>query len=261
MLRAAALSLLILASVALTLPLVDSSAHNSGRATASRRSHMRHRHSRSWWRRYRARLRRQREVAKRRQALQKTKGQSLNAASESHKNSTPDVKLAPATNDYKPSASALSLPQGWVRRSSAGANGEMKFVVSAADGQYIGGATIAPVNARPAGGMMMSASNRKALGGVPLADLRRVVIDKMIAENGWVVNDLRREVDGKPVFIVLAQTAASSDGRTPQLSWVFYFTEVDGRIYSLAASSLQEFSDRVADESAQLVASFLAKSR
>jgi hypothetical protein len=109
--------------------------------------------------------------------------------------------------------------------------------------------------------MMTVRANRRTLGGVPLAELRRTVIDKMVAANGWVVNDLQREIGGKPVFIVLAQTAASSDGRTPQLSWAFYFTEVDGRIYSLAASSLLEFSNRLADESAQFMTSLHANSR
>jgi hypothetical protein len=80
----------------------------------------------------------------------------------------------------------------------------------------------------------------------------------MVSANGWVVNDLQREIGGRPVFIVLAQTSASSDGKTPQLSWAFYFTEIDGRIYSLAASSLLEFSNRLADESAQFMASFHA---
>src|SRR3954471_15140470 len=82
MLRAAALSLLILVSVAVMLPLVDSSAHNSGRPTVSRRSHMRHRHSRAWWRRYHTRLRRQRAATRHKQADQAMRGQSLNAQAE-----------------------------------------------------------------------------------------------------------------------------------------------------------------------------------
>jgi hypothetical protein len=83
----------------------------------------------------------------------------------------------------------------------------------------------------------------------------------MIQSNGWVVNDMQREIGGRNVFIVIASTPMSSDGRTPQLSWVFYFTEVDGRIYSLATRSLLEFADRIANEAAQLVSSFHANSR
>jgi hypothetical protein len=268
MLRAAALSLLILVTVAVTLPLVDSSAHNSGRSTASRRHHMGRRHSRAWWRRYRARLRRQRAEQRRRQSLQAVRGQSLNAAADSHNNavspdkvSTPIIgKLSAPGSGLQNPASVVSLPNGWSRRGAA--NGESKFVVNAPDGKYVGAATLSLVNAHASGETMMTArANRSTLGGVPLAELRRTVIDKMVLSNGWVVNDLQREIGGRPVFIVLAQTAASSDGHTPQLFWVFYFTEVEGRIYSLAANSLPEFSNRIVDESSQLISSFHVKSR
>lgn len=263
MLRAAALSLLILVSVALTLPLVDSSAHSSGRASA-RHSHMRHHHSRAWWRRHRARLRRQRAEMKRRQALEQARKEGMDAPADSHNSNHVVYPTLPAVSDvktaeFKSSASALSLPLGWMKRSAA--NGETKFVISASDGQYIGAATLSLVNAHASGESFVAArASRRTLGGVPFTELRRTVIDKMIASNGWVVNDITREIGGKPAFIVLAQTAASQDGRTPQLSWVFLFTEVDGRIYSLSASSLSEFSDRIADDSAQLISSFLANS-
>ena len=69
------------------------------------------------------------------------------------------------------------------------------------------------------------------LGGVSFSDLRRIVIDKMITAGGWVNNDYEREVGGHRVFVVTAQTPA--DGRTSEKVWNFYFTEVNGRIYSL----------------------------
>ncbi|HEY9404580.1 MAG TPA: hypothetical protein VIQ24_18120, partial [Pyrinomonadaceae bacterium] len=52
-------------TVAATLPLSDSLAHLASRPSVSRRhkGHAARRHSRAWWRRYRARLRRQRAVA------------------------------------------------------------------------------------------------------------------------------------------------------------------------------------------------------
>ena len=262
MLRAAALSLLILVSLAVTLPLVDSSAHNSGRPTIGRRHRMKYRHSRAWWRRYRARLRRQREAQRRRQALRRTeRGKSLNAMSDSHKSVASSDKLPVVTN-FKNAvvAPSLALPSGWTRLASS--NGDMKFVFSGQDGRYAGAATLAVVNARASGDISMTArGQRKMLAGVPVTDLRRTVIDKMIVANGWVVNDIMREIEGKPVFIVLAQTAASNDGRTPQQSWVFFFTEVEGRIYSLTANASSEFSDRIVNEAAQLMASFQANSR
>jgi hypothetical protein len=258
MIRASALALLVLVSAAVMLPLVDSSAHNK-RPAVHRHSHMGHHHSRAWWRRHRARLRRLRAAMKRQRELQAMRGQSLNAAAESHNLAATD-KFSVVGNEFKNPVSAMSLPNGWSRRGAA--NGEMKFVVSGENGQAVGTATISLVNAQPSGEMMMTArGQRKALGGVPFTDLRRTVIDKMIAANGWVVNDFAREINGKPVFIVQAQTAASTDGRTPQLAWTYYFTEIDGRIYSLTTSSLQESSNRVADDSAQVMSSLLANSR
>jgi hypothetical protein len=258
MLRAAALSLLILISVAVMLPLVDSSAHNSGRPTISRRSHMRHHHSRAWWRRYRARLRRRRAEMKRKLAAQAMRGKNMNVVADSH-NSNHAVYGNPSAANSVSKAGALSLPNGWVRRT---VNGETKYVLSDANGQSLGAATLSLVNSNASGETVMTTrGNRRMLGGVPLTELRRTVIDKMVAGGGWVVNDMTREINGHPVFIVLAQTGASSDGRTPLLSWTFYFTEVDGRIYSVASSSLQESSTRVSDDSAQLVSSFLTNSR
>jgi hypothetical protein len=245
------------------LPTGDSSAHN-GRSSVSRsnRSRMNRRHSRAWWRRYRARLRRKRAALKRQQALLRSRSEkSLNAMADSHKSAASPDKLSTVSSYKSPSDGwNPALPNGWSRR--AGANGEMKFVVKAQDGSYVGGAALSFVNARQSGELALTArTQRKMLGGIPLTELRRTVIDKMLAANGWVVNDIQREIGGRSVFVVLAQTAASSDGRSPQQSWVFYFTEVEGRIYSLATNSPPEFAARVADESAQLMASLHAKSR
>ena len=263
MLRAAALSLLVLVSVIVMLPMDDSSAHHNGRASVSRRSRMNRRHSRAWWRRYRARIRRKRAALRRQQALLRAReGKNLNAVADSHKSADLPTKLS-TVSSFKNSSSGWNpaLPNGWSRRGAA-AGGEMKFVVNAQDGRNVGEARFSVVNASASGETVMTArTKRKTLGGVPLTELRRTVIDKMLAANGWVVNDITREIGGRPVFIVLAQTAASSDGRSPQQSWVFYFTEADGRIYSLATNSPLEFAERMANESAQLVSSFHASSR
>jgi hypothetical protein len=264
MLRAAALSLLILVSVIVMLPTGDSSAHHNGRSSASHRSRMNRRHSRAWWRRYRARMRRYRAALRLQQSLSRARGvKNLNsaAAADSHKSTKLPGKLSTVNIVKNPSSGwNLALPVGWSRRAAAGGmNGEVKFAVKAQDGRFVGEAALSFVTSSAAGGSLGTARmQRKMLGGVPHTQLRRTVIDKMVAANGWVVNDMTREIGGRPVFIVLAQTAASSDGRTPQQSWVFYFTEVDGRIYTLATNSLLEFADRIAAESAQLMAAFQA---
>src|SRR5207248_9672572 len=99
MIRAAALALLVLVSVAMMLPLVDSSAHNN-RPTASRSHHMGH-HSRAWWRRHRARLRRLRAAQQRKESLQAMRGQSLNTAAESHTNMAARDQFSGLSNERK----------------------------------------------------------------------------------------------------------------------------------------------------------------
>ena len=241
------------------LPTGDSSAHNSGRASVSRRSRMNRRHSRAWWRRYRARMRRKRAEMRRKQALLRVRqGENLNAMADSHKASVPMNKLSTVIASKNSGSSGFALPAGWSRR-GAGMNGELKFAVSASDGRYAGEAALSVVSERAAS--ESARPMRRSLGGVSFTELRRTVIDKMVVSNGWVVNDLQREINGRPVFIVLAQTPASADGRTPLQSWAFYFTEVDGRIYSLSTNSPLEFSDRIAAEAAQLVASVQANGR
>lgn len=269
MLRAAALTLLILVSVVVTLPLVDSSARDSGRSVSARRhNRMGRRHSRAWWRRYRARMRRKRAALKRKRVLQAMRGGNLNtvvnaaAADGSHKGAVSPARFSERSGELNKSRGAwnLAMPSGWSRRSGT-AQGETRFLVAAQDGRPAGEASLSVVALRPSYEAVTSARmQRKSLAGVPLTELRRTVIDKMVQSNGWVVNDMQREIGGRNVYIVFAQTAMSNDGRTPQLSWVFYFTEVDGRIYSLATRSLLEFADRIANESAQLVTSFNATS-
>jgi hypothetical protein len=236
------------------LPAGDSSAHRNGGPAVTRRTNMGRRHSRAWWRRYRTRLRRKRAAMRRKQALLRIRrGQSLNAtaAAENHNQSALSEKISTVSVQREAvSTSSPALPNGWTRRASAGAT---KFFLNS-DGRSIAEATFAPVNVSATGDLALTAkAQRKMLAGVPFSDLRRTVIDKMVAADGWVVNDMSREIGGRQVFVVIA--------RTSEQSWVFYFTEVEGRIYSLAASSPSEYAARLADESAQLMASFQAGSQ
>src|SRR3954468_9162410 len=75
MIRAAALSLLMFVSLAVTLPLADSLAQGlrENRPSASRSA--RRRHSRAWWRRYRARLARRRAAEARSRELASLRAQ------------------------------------------------------------------------------------------------------------------------------------------------------------------------------------------
>ena len=123
-----------------------------------------------------------------------------------------------------------------------------QFKVNDSAGSELGSASITVV------GTAMSeegnAGRSKTLSGVSTSALRRTVIDQMIRENGWVVNDYQKQVGGKKVYVVVAQ----SPGMSGQVqSRLFYFAEVDGRIYSVATNSPVEASGQIADESEKIV--------
>jgi hypothetical protein len=261
MARAGILSLLVLLGVAFMLPLTRSTAENSRAAS----SHRFHRHSRAWWRRHRARLRRKREAAlRRRNALQGT---------------TPDAAATIGVETWSAPASAfyahggayndprglfnLTLPNGWVSQ-TATPGGDIKFRVFV-NNQMTGQAALSLVSANSVGNslrddsVIMARRSNRLLGDIPLANLRRSVINKMITAGGWVVNDYEREIGGRKSFVVLAQTPASSDGRSPQQSWTFYFTAINNRVYSLALGALPQYSDQLNLESERLLSSFHAR--
>jgi hypothetical protein len=267
MLRAAALSLMLLVSMAVVLPLVNSTAHN-GRPSVSRKHRKKYRrHSRAWWRRYRARLRRKRLAALRRRRqefafgrLPRVNNPLLPPAGDGRA----DWARAFPSNggEYNdPRGLSLTMPGGWSTRPVV-ADGETRFRVFTRDGRPAGEAFLSYVS--PAwtnsNDVLPVRNQRRMLAGVPFTDLRRLVINRMITANGWVINDFEREIGGRRVFVVLAQTAASSDGRTPPQSWTFYFAELDGRIYSFAASAPPEFADRMAAESEKVLASLRLRS-
>ncbi len=291
-LRALVLTILIMCTVAATLPLSDSLAHWGSRPSASRRHQGRsaRRHSRAWWRRYRARLRRQRAVAaerrRRRAAMLRAgaKPASLLAPAANHAgaaarsadslvlpgvalpstaslaNITP-VKLpsavVPASKDALrelPRPAASPLPSAWSSAASSRA-GEMRFNVRAADGRVRSSAVWSRVNLQSAASSASDARG-KTFGGVPVALLRRTVINRMVAEGGWVTNDVQRQFGERRVFVVTAQSMAAGGERRV---WTFYFTESDGQVYSLATNAPAEFADTLAAESEQAVVALGAR--
>jgi hypothetical protein len=262
--RVAALVLAIMISIASLLPFVESSAHRNNRPSASRR-HRGHRHSRAWWRRYRARVKRQRESLARRRALAEQRGHNVNlptADIEQPVQTTAAPVSDSRANDSRGGSINLLQPE---RKSTTPvvANGQTQFRLFAQNGQPVGQASLSAVaGVSPANVALMNArSQRRQLAGVPFADLRRQVIEKMIAGNGWVINDMEREINGRRVFVVVAQTAPSSDGRTKAEMWNFYFTEIDDRIYSLAAHAPVEVTEQMAAESEKVVATLPTNNR
>lgn len=99
---------------------------------------------------------------------------------------------------------------------------------------------------------------KKMLAGVPVAELKRIVIDKMVANGGWVVNDFVREANGSRVFVVTARTP--KDALTPEKAWTFYFTEAGGRVYGLTTEAPAEYAERMTTEAERFIQSLRAQS-
>ena len=234
MLRKLALSILILVSVIAALPFADSAARGLGRSIEMQRRHHR-RHSRKWWRRHRARMRR----------LQAARAMA-------HRDAALKVKSTVVNPTAVPLATApvTQLANGW-NSLPAAANGAMKFRATANPSDQAQLSVVAMSRPNPA--YLTNKEQRQMLSGVSFSELRRTVIDKMIAAGGWVSNDYEREVGGRRVFVVTAQTPA--DGRSSDKSWNFYFTEVNGRIYSLATEANMQSAERMAAEAERFIAS------
>jgi hypothetical protein len=234
MLRTIALSLLMLITVLSMLPIDRSTAHGIRQTSASQgRNRNYRRHSRAWWRRYRARLKRRR------------------AAALAHRRALLAPKL-PAIVTGGPATTLTNLPTGW--NGEPGNNSEMRFRTGAVSGSAPGEASLAVVaQSRPTPGYLTQREERKMLAGTSVADLRRIVIDKMITAGGWVVNDYQRDMSGYKVFVVIAQTPA--DATMPEKSWNFYFTELNGRIYSLTTNTPLQYSDRMAADAERFIGS------
>jgi hypothetical protein len=141
--------------------------------------------------------------------------------------------------------SGMPAPRGWKRDSVSG--GELMFRVDDASGLQLGTASLSVVG--PAMGETVVRPRNSALAGVPTTSLRREVINRMIRENGWVVNDYQKEIGGRSVYVVVAQSQSGSRIH----SRMFYFTELDGRIYSLATNSGSDEATRLAEESERVL--------
>jgi len=257
--RTAVLSiLLMLGLVTTSLPLSESIAYWSNSAEAKRQRKRYRRHTRAWWRRRRAQLRRQRarrEAHERRrdeaaQLLRRSHGVSL-VAPRAVNSSSPATLIAPIHSAPAAVRVALPVPNSWsVVAGMSRLSGETRFNVTADDGRVSGTALWSRVAAMPDQTSVLS-PRTKLLAGVPTTSLRRIVIDRMIAAGGWVVNDTERQLGGRSVFVVFAQSTGA-DGARRNLA--FYFTELDGQIFSLATTATANFADQLAAQSEQFVA-------
>lgn len=250
--RRLSLSLALLVSIVVLLPFAISTAHNLRSQLAVRSQHFHH-HSRAWWRRHRAMLRRRRAMLARRRALaaEARSRVTSNASKELSDNHVALPSLTIPAELYKDGIPGMPLPTGWSPESTTKASTSFRIDSGGTATQ----ATLAVVAAAPANAnQLVGREQRNSLSGLPFSDLRRTVIDRMVSAGGWVVNDRQREIAGHRVFEVIAQTPANRE--KPEQVWNFYFTEMNGRIYSLTTHSTMGLSDRLASDAEKFLQNF-----
>ena len=278
MLRTIAISLILVLSVGVMMPFTNSAhgVRQSAQVGGPKR-HYRY-HSRAWWRRYRARMRQRRlaaELAHRKALLTLPSNIKVGDLSGLSGPALPSLPTNAATTTTLPppemvatvasapavttSAPAVSAPSNGETRPRVVNANHPAFKASVEAPKLPGQMNLAVVAlSRPNPAFLTSREEKKMLGGVAVADLRRMVIDKMVSSGGWVVNDFVREINGSRVFVVTAKTP--KDALTPEKAWTFYFTEAGGRIYGLTTDSPVEFADRMTVEAERFIESLRARS-
>jgi hypothetical protein len=243
--RAIALTLALLIGIGTIIPLGTDYAEAGPRHSKRYKKQKRYKkYSKRWWRQYRARMKRKRALQARRRAMRLR--QLRLARKRGNRSRVPKQAVATKPREItQPSVSLLpsgkEAPAGW--RRAASSSSEVSFSVDNGNGS----AAISVIG--PATGDTVDTGRHRTVGGVPTSALRREVINRMIRENGWVVNDYQKSIGGRSVYVVVAQSQNGSRVH----SRMFYFTEADGRIYSVATNSGAEAADRIAEESEKVI--------
>lgn len=252
--RAIALSLALLVGIGVIVPLATDTTEAGPRAKKKKnRKHAKKykKYSRAWWRQYNARKKKARSLQARKRQLRL---RQIRLAAARNADRAPVASATRAPKMRTAVAPAEATPKGWKPAQQSPA--ELQFRVDNTSGDQVGSASISVVG--PAVGQTVSTGNQRSIGGVAVTSLRREVIDKMIRENGWVVNDYQKEIGGQQVYVVEAQSQAKN-GRVQ--SRMFYFTEVDGRIYNVATNSAADQTTRLAEESEKVINSLKSRVR
>jgi hypothetical protein len=244
--RAIALTLALLIGIGTIIPLGTDYAEAGPRTAKKYKKHKKYKkYSKRWWRQYRARMKRKRALQARRRAMRLRQLRLARKRGTVRRAAKPVVaakpKAAAADNSVSMLPSGQAAPAGWKRAGST--SSEVNFSVDNGNGS----ASISVVG--PATGETVDTGRNRVLAGVPTTALRREVINRMIRENGWVVNDYQKSIGGRSVYVVVAQ---SQNGGRVQ-SRMFYFTEADGRIYSVATNAAADAADRIAEESEKVI--------
>ena len=252
MIRALVLSLALLIGIGAIVPLATDYAEAGSKRSRKNKKYKKYKkYSKAWWRQYHARQRKKKSLAARRRALRLRQIRLAKANENGEQKKTVAVKQV----ETAPPAllpSGAPAPKGWVNGQAT--SSEVQFRVDDSSGSQIGSAAISVVG--QASGDSSDSGRNRTVGGVPTTSLRRDVINRMIRENGWVVNDYQKEIGGQKVYVVVAQSQ-NNGGRVQ--SRMFYFTEVEGRIYSVATNAPNDSAERLAEESEKVINSLRSR--
>lgn len=257
--RAIALSLALLVGIGTIVPFVTDSTEAGPRYKKQKKKKLK-KYSKAWWRWYHKEKRKKRALLARKRALKAKQillarqkaNQPENVESTEKKESVRE-KVAAKTTSAPTLPSGKKAPKSFEQ--SKASDSELQFRVSDDNGSALGSASLSVVG--PAMGEDSDSGRNQMVGGVSTSSLRRNVIDKMVKEEGWVVNDYHKNVNGKKVYVVVAQSSVKGVVQ----SRLFYFTEVDGKIYSLATTSPNDTQERIAMESEKVIQSLQRGSR
>jgi hypothetical protein len=257
--RAIALSLALLVGIGTIVPLATEYAEAGPKTKRKQRKHAKKykKYSRAWWRQYRARMKRKKAMQARKRALRLRRLRLARAAAQAKSNGErPTVAKVKKNTSSAPAVlpSGDPAPAGWHPAQVSPA--ELQFRVDDSSGSQVGSASISVVD--PAMGDSSNYNRGKSVGGVSTTALRRDVIDRMVRENGWVVNDYQKEISGQQVYVVVAQSQAKNGAVQSRM---FYFTEVDGKIYSVSTNSPVQEQERLAEESEKVINSLKSRVR
>lgn len=252
--RAIALSLALLIGIGAVIPLANQPTEAGSHKKKKKKKRVKYKkYSKKWWREYRKKKNVQSTLARRkrqmriRQILLARESEMKQVSDVSEKAKTRKDKTSPVEMTQALLPSGEPAPKGW--KSNLVSGSELQYRVDDDSGSQIGSAAINVVGPAMNAEGTTNAKN-KTVGGVPTTSLRSTVIDRMIREQGWVVNDFQKEIGGKKVYVVVAQ-APGTNGLVQ--SRMFYFTEVDGRIYSVSTSSPNNSTERIVQESEKVI--------
>lgn len=156
-------------------------------------------------------------------------------------------KMVPVVNKTAILPSGNPAPKSWSAEGYS--KGELQFSVNDNSGSPIGLASISVIGPATEDSPMLG-RRVQTVGGVTTTALRRTVIDQMIRDNGWVVNDFQKEIGGRNVYVVVAQAPGANnqvENRT------YYFTEVEGKIYSVATKTADDATYKFEEESEKVI--------